>query len=257
MSINVPLIGFDRFVDIDWCRRSLDAAASQSSLDAVRDQVALMLPGVESQRKTLDVLKRLSTNPFEHLVDFVGRGIAIYRKQGANALLPLVWGASIASYPFFGKTSETVGRLLALQGDCAIKDLQRRMAEKRPKRIPAFIQYRIGKIKYEKKPDAQDLKVLQRIQLMLIPNDFPTDRLPDCQMTRVGRMRTTNTAAVHFMFLARAAQSMAFLWRKAKQQPDHRVRQMLMFFIEQGIRGMSVLNRYKPIQHGRIGGSLR
>ena len=26
-------------------------------------------------------------------------------------------------------------------------------------------------------------------------------------------------------------------------------------FIEQGIRGMSVLNRYKPIQHGRIGGS--
>lgn len=30
---------------------------------------------------------------------------------------------------------------------------------------------------------------------------------------------------------------------------------MLMFFIEQGIRGMSVLNRYKPIQHGRIGGS--
>jgi len=128
-------------------------------------------------------------------------------------------------------------------------------AEKRPKRVPAFIQYRIGKTKYEKKPDAQDLKVLQRIQSMPIPDDFPTDRLPDCQMTRVGRMRTTNTAAVHFMFLARAAQSMAFLWRKAKQQPDHRVRQMLMFFIEQGIRGMSVLNRYKPIQHGRIGGS--
>lgn len=48
---------------------------------------------------------------------------------------------------------------------------------------------------------------------------------------------------------------MAFLWRKAKQHPDQRVRQMLMFFIEQGIRGMSVLNRYKPIQHGRIGGS--
>jgi len=128
-------------------------------------------------------------------------------------------------------------------------------AEKRPKRVPAFIQYRIGKTKYEKKPDAQDLKVLQRIQSMPMPDDFPTDRLPDCQMTRVGRMRTTNTAAVHYMFLARAAQSMAFLWRKAKQQQDHRVRQMLMFFIEQGIRGMSVLNRYKPIQHGRIGGS--
>lgn len=128
-------------------------------------------------------------------------------------------------------------------------------AEKRPKRVPAFIQYRIGKTKFEKKPDPQDLKVLQRIQSLPIPDDFPVDRLPDCQMTRVGRMRTTNTAAVHFMFLDRPMQSMAFLWRKAKQHPDQRVRQMLMFFIEQGIRGMSVLNRYKPIQHGRIGGS--
>jgi hypothetical protein len=127
--------------------------------------------------------------------------------------------------------------------------------EKRPKRVPAFIQYRVGKTKYEKKPDEQDLKVLQRIQSLPIPNDFPMDRLPDCQMTRVGRMRTTNTAAVHFMFLDRPMRSMAFLWRKAKQHPDQRVRQMLMFFIEQGIRGMSVLNRYKPIQHGRIGGS--
>ena len=128
-------------------------------------------------------------------------------------------------------------------------------AEKRPKRVPAFIQYRIGKTKYEKKPDANDLKILQRIKSLSIPDDFPMDRLPDCQMTRVGRMKTTNTAAVHFMFLDRSMQSMAFLWRKAKQHPDQRVRQMLMFFIEQGIRGMSVLNRYKPIQHGRIGGS--
>ena len=30
---------------------------------------------------------------------------------------------------------------------------------------------------------------------------------------------------------------------------------MLLFMVEQGIRGMSVLNRYKPIQFGRIGGS--
>ena len=50
-------------------------------------------------------------------------------QMGADTVLPLVWGAAIASYPFFGKTSETAGRLLALQGDCSIKELQRRMAE--------------------------------------------------------------------------------------------------------------------------------
>ena len=129
MTTNVPLIGFDRFVDIEWCRSALDAAATQSSIEIVRDQVATILPGIESQRKTLDVLKRLSTKPFEHLSDFIARGIAIYKKQGSSTVLPLIWGASIASYPFFGKTAETAGRLLALQGDCAIKELQRRMAE--------------------------------------------------------------------------------------------------------------------------------
>lgn len=129
MTTKVPLIGFDRYVDIDWCRSALDAAATQSSVEVVRDQVATMLPGIESQRKTLDVLKRLSTKPFEHLTDFISRGIAIYKRLGQCVVLPLVWGASIASYPFFGKTSETAGRLLALQGDCSIKELQRRMAE--------------------------------------------------------------------------------------------------------------------------------
>lgn len=129
MTAKVPLIGFDRYVDLEWCRRALDAAATESSIEVVRDQVATTLPGIESQRKTLDVLKRLSTKPFEHLADFIARGIAVYKRLGQDMVLPLVWGASIASYPFFGKTSETAGRLLALQGDCSIKELQRRMAE--------------------------------------------------------------------------------------------------------------------------------
>lgn len=129
MTTNVPLIGFDRYVDIDWCRSAFDAAATQNSIEIVRDRVAKVLPGIESQRKTLDVLKRLSTKPFEHLTDFISRGIAIYKRRGQCVVLPLVWGASIASYPFFGKTSETAGRLLALQGDCSIKELQRRMSE--------------------------------------------------------------------------------------------------------------------------------
>lgn len=129
MTTKVPLIGFDRYVDIAWCLGALDAAATESSIEIVREQVATMLPGIESQRKTLDVLKRLSTKPFEHLAEFISTGISIYKRLGQDVVLPLVWGASIASYPFFGKTAETAGRLLALQGDCSIKELQRRMAE--------------------------------------------------------------------------------------------------------------------------------
>lgn len=129
MTTKVPLIGFDRYINFAWCRSALDAAAAQNPIEVVRSQIAEKLPGIESQRKTLDVLKRLSTKPFGHLADFINRGVGIYKRLGHEAVLPLVWGGAVASYPFFGKTSETAGRLLSLQGDCSIKEIQRRMAE--------------------------------------------------------------------------------------------------------------------------------
>lgn len=127
--------------------------------------------------------------------------------------------------------------------------------EKRPKRSPVLIQYRIGGHKFQKKPDPQDLDILGRVGKLALPQELPKDKLPDSQMTRVGRMRTTSTSTIHSMFLPRPAHAMALLWGQAKCGPDLRLRQMLMYFIEQGIRGMSVLNRYKPVQHGRLGGS--
>lgn len=40
-----------------------------------------------------------------------------------------VLGVAIATYPFFGKVAELVGRLSALQGDCASARVHRRMSE--------------------------------------------------------------------------------------------------------------------------------
>lgn len=36
---------------------------------------------------------------------------------------------AIATYPFFGRVSELVGRLSSLQGDCASAEIHRRMSE--------------------------------------------------------------------------------------------------------------------------------
>lgn len=124
--------------------------------------------------------------------------------------------------------------------------------ETRPKRVPAIINYKIGKTKYKKRPDSEDLKILERIAALPLPAELPTAQLPDCQMTRVGRMKTTNTTAIHFMFLARAAHGMACLWRRANEHPDARTREMLLFFVEQAIWGMSVLARYAPTHFSQV-----
>lgn len=125
-----------------------------------------------------------------------------------------------------------------------------------PKRAPTLISYQVGKVKYEKKPDAVDLALLERIELLDLPRDVPTRDVPPMHMTHErARMDYAGITHIHHFFLARAAQAMGKLWERVHMHPDIRVRAFLLFMVEQGIRGMSVLNRYKPIQYGKIGGS--
>ena len=125
----------------------------------------------------------------------------------------------------------------------------------RPKRRPILINYDVGKATYEKKPDSQDLSVLRKIESLPLPAELPLTRLPDCQMTRVGRMATTHTRAISHMFLPRQAHAVASLWKRACEVVDPALRRQVLFLIEQAIWGLSTLNRYQPLQHGRPGGS--
>ncbi len=122
----------------------------------------------------------------------------------------------------------------------------------RPKRVPSLIVYKIGKQTYEKKPDEHDLDRLSRIAELPLPDQMPTNSLPDCQMTRVGRMRTTRTEAIHHMYLPRAAHGMSELWRLAQKNPDPRTRSFLVFMVEQAIWGMSILARYTPTHFSQV-----
>jgi len=126
---------------------------------------------------------------------------------------------------------------------------------KRPKRAAFLIQYKIGKSRYSKKADDADHALLRKIENLPTPKEVPLFSLPDSQMTRVGRMKTTNTVTVPSLFLPRSSHAIACLWRLANANGDSRIRQMLLFMVEQAIWGLSVLNRYQPIQQGRPGGS--
>lgn len=125
-----------------------------------------------------------------------------------------------------------------------------------PKRTPSLICYKINKARYEKKPDQTDLDILQKISQMDLPPELPKTALPYMHMTHErARMDRSGVTHIHHFFLPRAAQALGLMWRKAKAQPDLRIRNMLLFFLDQSIWGLSILNRYQPIMHGRPGGS--
>lgn len=122
----------------------------------------------------------------------------------------------------------------------------------RPKRVPALIAYKVGRTKYEKEPDNADRALAARIASMPLPADLPLESLPDCQMARVGRMATTQTKAIHHMFLPRAAQAMGALWNKAQSHPDPRTKAFLTFMVEQAIWTITLLNRNRPKGYSQV-----
>ncbi len=119
---------------------------------------------------------------------------------------------------------------------------------KRVKFRPALISYLVSGKRYQKQPDSGDLKVLQRIESLNFPDDIPTSRFPIESMYHGSRIAPKGFSRIHHFFLTRAAHAMSILWRKARQHPDGRIRQMLLFFVEQGIAPMSVLNRFRANQ---------
>ncbi|WP_259645357.1 hypothetical protein [Burkholderia pseudomallei] len=126
---SVPQIGFDRFIPLEWASAALRVRAEFSTLDELNALLDAASLGVAARKKTRTVLNRLWLEPRPELADFAERGVAIFRADPSVSVTALTWGMAIATYPFFGKVAELVGRLSALQGDCASAEVHRRMSE--------------------------------------------------------------------------------------------------------------------------------
>jgi 16S rRNA G966 N2-methylase RsmD len=123
---------------------------------------------------------------------------------------------------------------------------------KRIRLRPVLINYRIDKTRYEKTPDAADLAIVDRIERLPFPAEVPTNAFPIDEMYHGSRLRPKGFTHVHHLFLSRAAHALAALWRRATAEPDRRLRNMLLFFAEQAIWGMSVLARYVPTHYSQV-----
>jgi hypothetical protein len=129
MSSPSPQIGFDRFIQLDWAATALRIRAGTATPDELMELLDSSHAGPAAKKKTKTVLNRLWLEPRPDLVDFADRGVQIYRDVPDTSVPALTWGMALATYPFFGRVAEIVGRLTALQGDCTSAEIHRRMAE--------------------------------------------------------------------------------------------------------------------------------
>lgn len=125
-----PQIGFDRFIQLDWVVSALKVRAGKVELDeliALLDGTGL---GKEAKIKTRTKLNALILEPRAELVEFIDRGVGLFSDAKCQRdAACFAWGAALATYPYFGKVAEFVGRLTAMQGDCSMPEIHRRMSE--------------------------------------------------------------------------------------------------------------------------------
>ncbi|WP_419910295.1 DNA methyltransferase [Hoeflea sp.] len=110
---------------------------------------------------------------------------------------------------------------------------------------PVLISYKVGKQRFEKVPDPQDIDTLKAIDEMEFPEEIPSTRFPVDEMYHGSRIAPKGLTHIHHFFLPRAAQALGALWRRAKAHPDVRMRHMLMFLLDQSIWGFTIQNRYR------------
>ena len=126
-----------------------------------------------------------------------------------------------------------------------------------PKRQPVQVAYSFDGTSYRKEVDASDLKTLEWIARLPLPPEMPVDPIPPMHMTHQrARMDHFGVTHTHHFFLPRAAHALAAMWRRADAHPDSRVRRMLLYFVEQAIWGMSILNRYGPTHYSQVNRQL-
>ena len=144
-------------------------------------------------------------------------------------------------------TKAGLGRLFETTFDSAIQQTIRTL-----KRKPALIVYSVSGKRFEKKPDSHDLALLQKIAAMQLPHEVPRQEFPFDDMWETPRLKEKGVSYTHQLFLPRQAQALAIAWRKASSEPDTRLRNMLLWFIEQAIWGMSLLARYAPTHFSQV-----
>ena len=124
-----PRIGFDRFISLEWATTALKVRAGVAQLEDLEALLDAAGLGAAACTKTRTVLNRLWLQPRAELVDYADRGVVIFKTNPDAPVAALHWGMAVATYPFFGKVAELIGRLSALQGDCASAEIHRRMSE--------------------------------------------------------------------------------------------------------------------------------
>ena len=147
------------------------------------------------------------------------------------------------------QSKRTLERAWETVFDAALKQPVRRA-----KQVPVLINYSVGKKRYEKTPDADDLALIQKIEESEIPYWFPTEPLPDGYNT-CQPMESHGLTHVHHFYTRRNLWVLAAIFKRVNACSEARLRAYLAAWFTSSHSRLHKMNRYMA-QHKRHVGPL-
>jgi len=145
------------------------------------------------------------------------------------------------------QSKRTLDRAWESVFDAALKQPLRRA-----KQVPVLINYSVGKKRYEKQPDANDLALIRRIEESEIPYWFPTDRMPPGDESR--RNDDIGMTHAHHFYTRRNLWVLATLWRYFSDLRDQRLAMIGLFALTAALRYLSRMSKLGTTYYFRGGG---
>jgi len=126
-------VGLDRPIKLEWMDILANKLRTERDWQVLRqymhDFLAPERPNYESRRKNLTVLFRIWISLPEEQLEMRERAIELLSREAGIDHLHIHWGMTLMAYPFFKDVAGIIGKLLALQGDVSLVQVQRRIAE--------------------------------------------------------------------------------------------------------------------------------
>jgi hypothetical protein len=134
--IPTTTIGFDRKIEIEWVDAVAGRAAAGDSPDEIRTFLWNFLDGVvagdsvhSGRGKTLTVLSRIWVSVPERAKPLREAALRCITSATPEQRVGIHWAMAIGTYPFFCDVAGNVGKLLALNEQANLSQLERRMTE--------------------------------------------------------------------------------------------------------------------------------
>ena len=125
---------------------------------------------------------------------------------------------------------------------------------KRPKRNIVLINYNVGKKRYEKMPDREDINLISRIGQKDISFWFPAYRMPDGDEGR--RNDDIGMTHVHHFYTNRNLITWSWFMNRIRKA-DLNIRASLLFWAQSVGIGQTVLNRYLAASYSQVNRYLK